>query len=102
MALQNITSTLQKVLHALNKKPEGEGVEILSYKRNRGVSILKEKQEVFYVREHGYNEEIWHVEEEKLPKLLKTIMKREFPRSRKLRTYHLSGADEIDRPKKTL
>jgi hypothetical protein len=102
MALHNISSTLKKVLNSLKKTPEGQGVEILSYKRNRGISIIREKEGIFYVREHGYNDEVWRIPEERLGKLLKSIMKREFPRSRKLRIYNLSAMDEMNRPRKKL
>jgi hypothetical protein len=102
MALQNISSTLNNVLARLKKLPAGEGVEILSYKRNRGISIIREDSDLFYVREHGYNDEVWRVESRKLGRLLKSVMKREFPRSRKLRIYHLNAFEEINRPKKKL
>lgn len=102
MALHNISSAMKKVLNTLKKTPEGHGVEVLSYKRNRGISILREENSMFYVREHGYNEESWHLEEDMLVRILKSAMKREFPRSRKLRIYHLSGVEEMNRPMKKL
>ena len=102
MALHNISSAMKKVLNMLKKTPAGHGVEVLSYKRNRGISIIKKRESMFYVREHGYSEETWHIEEKRLAKILKSAMKREFPRSRKLRIYHLSGMEEMNRPMKKL
>ena len=102
MALVPIDNIVQKILRMLKKVEPHQGVEILSYKRNRGVSILLNQDESFWLREHGYNEEEFHSEKEELPKLLKTIIKREFPRSRKLRVYQLSGPDKVNQPRKKL
>jgi hypothetical protein len=102
MALHNLSSALNKILNTLKKQPVGQGVEVLSYKRNRGISIIRQDNDMFYVREHGYNDEIWEVDIGRLPKLLKSAMKREFPRSRKVRIYNLSAFDEMNRPMKKL
>ena len=101
MALVNIESAVKKVLNALKKTPAGQGWEILSYKRNRGVAVIKEGDGTYWVRERGYEEQQWQVEERQLPRLLKSIVKREFPRSRTLRIYSV-GKEDLDRKKKIL
>ncbi len=102
MALVNISACQEKVIRALAKAREGEGLEVLSYKRNRGLSIIKLGAGLFQVRERGYNEDEWEVDLEALPRLLKTIAKREFPRSRKVRVYRINGPQEVNRPMKRL
>jgi len=56
MALVNIESVQKKILEQLKKTPEGQGVEILSYKRNRGISLILTGRESIMVRERGYRE----------------------------------------------
>ncbi|ACX52032.1 conserved hypothetical protein [Ammonifex degensii KC4] len=86
----------------LAKLTPPQGVEILSYKRNRGIAILRLDEKTFLVRERGYEKAEFRIAEEDLPKLLRSLMKREFPRSRKLRIYRLSGPDDLDQPRKKL
>lgn len=90
MSLLNIKSVLTTVLNSLEKVPLGRGIEMLSYKRDRGVSVIKEEENKFLVKEHGFQEKTWEIEKTGLEKLLKTVMKREFPRSRKLRVQKTS------------
>lgn len=102
MALVNLETTLQRVCTTLTKLTPPQGLEILSYKRNRGITILKLDEKTFLVRERGYEKVEFRVSEADLPKLLKSLMKREFPRSRKLRIYRIAGPDEMEQPRKKL
>ncbi len=102
MALLNIDSTLNRVKQQLKKMQPGQCIEILSYKRNRGVSITLLHDSRVHVRERGYEHQEWQVEQTEVARLLKSIMKREFPRSRKLRVYRLDSPDQTERKKKIL
>ncbi len=102
MALLNIESVLQRVCRGVKKLPQGAGLEILSYKRNRGVAVIRVGDDDYFVRERGYEQAEFQVGGKDLPKILKSIIKREFPRSRKLRVYSVSNVEELDRPKKKL
>lgn len=102
MALVNRESVINKITTGLNRMSPPHGFEILSYKRNRGVDILLCDGGKIWVREHGYFEEEFEIEMDDLEKLLKNLIKREFPRSRKLRVSQLKGPDELGRPKKKL
>jgi len=75
---------------------------VLSYKRNRGVSIIKQDRSGYFVKERGYENQEIHVEERQLKKVLQSIMKREFPRSRKVRVYGIDGMEQLNRPLKKL
>jgi len=54
MALINIDTAIKRVLLMVAKIAPPRGVEILTYKRNRGVSIIRLAEDSFLVREHGY------------------------------------------------
>jgi len=53
----------------------------------------------YQVRERGYAAQELTVEGYKLSWLLKTLIKREFPRSRKVRLVKISCPEELDLPK---
>jgi CHASE2 domain-containing sensor protein len=91
MALINIQSAIKQVLQIVRRLEPPQGVEILTYKRNRGITIIKIDDETVSVQERGYEENTFQVETDRLAKLLKTIAKREFPRSRKVRVYQLDS-----------
>ena len=99
MALINLGSVVKRVTALIKKADPDQGMEILTYKRNRGVEILKTAAGLVALREWGYHEESWQGEEDKVAKLLKTILKREFPRSRKVRIYHLNCPEDRNQPR---
>ncbi len=102
MALVNIQSALGKAVTALRKSPVGQGLEILSYKRNRGVSVFKVSEGEYRVVERGYQQTDLLIPEKQLSKILKTVIKREFPRSRKVRIYHLEDQGQLGLERKKL
>ena len=102
MALINIDTAIKRAIQMLRKLSPPQGLEILTYKRNRGVTILKQEEDLFAVRERGYEENEYSVSFNALPKLLKSISKREFPRSRKVRIYQLSSPEEEGQVRKKL
>ncbi len=97
MALVNIDTVFHEIKRILRRSNEKGGVEILSYKRNRTVAIIKEENGRVTVREKGYQENEWVFTEEELPRKLKSIFKREFPRSRKLRLFKFSDPKQLGR-----
>ena len=102
MALVNIDSVIRTLVQKLKKLSPPQGIELLSYKRNRSVTVLWQKDGLLTVRERGYHEENFLVERSALQKLIKSLIKREFPRSRKLRLYQVAGPEGLDRPRKKL
>ncbi len=91
MALINIQSAIKQVQQIVRKLDPSQGVEILTYKRNRGMTIIKIDDDTLSVMERGYEENTFQVDMAGLAKLLKSIAKREFPRSRKVRVYQLDS-----------
>ena len=72
MALVNITTIITDTKRVLQKIDPPGGVELLSYKRNRGIA-------------------------DNLVKELKPLIKHEFPRSRKVRLIKFSDPQELER-----
>ncbi len=89
------TQILPALLRRLARLPEGHAVELLTYKRNRGMTLVRRGGDAFLVLEYGYLEQRFpDVPMDKLEKLCKTVLKREFPRSTKVRLYLLGMFDE--------
>lgn len=65
----------------------GHYLDLRTYKRNRSVIIVKQGKEDVLVIENGYFQERFKLKQEKLRKLLKTLLRKEFPRSNKIRLY---------------
>lgn len=102
MALLNLESMLTRVEKELRDLSNNTGFEILSYKRNRGVSVLKIDDDNFIIREKGYCDEEKTISQPEIIKKLETIIKREFPRSRKLRIYSISAPEDLHKQRKKL
>ena len=64
-------------------------LDLRSYKRDRSVLIIRVKEKEFQVIENGFHQEVFEVDLPGLRALLKKLIKREFPRSNKLRIYML-------------
>jgi len=102
MALVNIATIIADTSRALKKIDPPGGIELLSYKRNRGIAIIKKAPEFLLLREKGYNELEFELSEENLAKELKIMIKREFPRSRKLRLIKFRDPGELDRTRQKI
>ena len=97
MALTNIATLLTDVERTLKKIRFPGGIELLSYKRNRGIAILKQEDMTLELREFGYKEQRFIIPGNRLTKELKTMIKREFPRSRKVRLVKLADPKDLER-----
>ncbi len=97
MAMINISSVRQHTLRLLDKIVPGKGIELLSYKRDRSIAVIKLQGELYSIQENGFAVQEVSVNKKQLSRTLKTMIKREFPRSRKVRVVKLSDAAELDR-----
>ena len=102
MSLVNIGSLHRQTLQILAKTESPAGIELSSYKRNRSIAIAVLTDNHVMIWEKGYMEAEMIVDINELPKLLKTMIKREFPRSRKVRIHKFSDPIELDRTRKKL
>ena len=81
------TKIIDVVCERIGKLPVGHYLDMKTYKRNRTVIIAKKKEKELLVIEDGYFKGRFLIKPEKLRKLLKTLLKKEFPRSKKIRLY---------------
>ncbi len=86
-----------RLLPVLLKKvaglPIGDYLEVRSYKRDRALLLIRLSPERIQIEEDGFEQHRFEVAEPDLRRLLKTLIKREFPRSNKLRVYAMGGYD---------
>jgi len=85
---------IDTVCERLRKLPLGHFLDLQTYKRNRSLLIARMDEEELLVIENGYFKERFRVRPEKLKKLLKTLLKKEFPRSQKIRLYVMGEFEE--------
>ena len=102
MALVNITTLPNDTLRALKKIESPGGIELLSYKRNRGIAILKRDDGALLLKEYGYKDQELVIPAANLSKILKSMVKREFPRSRKVRLVKLDSPDQLERKRQKI
>ncbi len=90
-------SIIPTIIEKLGKLEKGQCLDMRTFKRNRSVAITRTDIDFFTVIERGFHEEKWEdLTLEKVKKLLKTLLKREFPRSNKIRLYTLDSFEEAD------
>lgn len=102
MALVPIDSLHRRVMRILENIDAPGGLEILSYKRNRSVALIRMRGGKYQVIERGFTLQECLVEEDALPRVLKAIIKREFPRSRKVRLFKLTTCEELERQRQKI
>jgi len=102
MALVNIDSVLRNLLQKLKKLNPPQGIELLSYKRNRSIAVLLLDENKILVRERGYRDEEQIIEKSLLSNYMKKLIKYEFHRSRKVRLYQVDSPLELEKTRKKL
>ena len=73
------------VMRRLAKMNVGDSLELLTWKKDRSLMLVKKGEDEFVVFERGFVDEEYRVGLGKLKKSLKMLLKREFPRSHKIR-----------------
>lgn len=102
MALVNIDSVLRNLLQKLKKLDPPQGIELLSYKRNRSIAVLLLEDGKILVRQRGYRDNEQIIDKSLLSKHIKSLIKYEFPRSRKVRMYQVEDHLELEKVRKKL
>ena len=82
------------VVEKLKKLPVEHYLDLRTYKRNRSLVIVKKSEKDFLIIEDGYFQERYNLQFDKLKKTLKTLLKKEFPRSHKIRLYVMGSFNE--------
>ena len=89
----DIKTVVPVVQKRLQKCSAGKGVELKTYKRDRRIFLLKLDENRYLVQEDGFEKQEFEVATDKLKKTLKSLLKKEFPRSRKVWLSERMGAD---------
>jgi molecular chaperone DnaK (HSP70) len=98
------TRIVDAVCERMKTLPVSHCLDLRTYKRNRSVVIAKVAEDDLLVIEDGFFKERFRIKGAKLRKLLKTLVKKEFPRSRKIRLYVLDrfSEDEVLKTKRKI
>jgi hypothetical protein len=81
----DISSAIITVMQRLKKSGPGNGIRMLTYKRDRHVTIIRTDDNHYIVTQRGFENRKFTITDRELKKTLKTLLRREFPRSRKVR-----------------
>lgn len=81
------TQIIDTVTERLKKLPIGHYLDMRTYKRNRLVIIVKMGEDDLLIIEDGFFKERFRINFDKLRKLLAVLLRKEFPRSHKIRLY---------------
>jgi len=85
---------IETVIAKLKKLPVDHYLDLRTYKRNRSLVIIKKSEDDFLIIEDGYFHERCQLKSDKLKKTLKTLLRKEFPRSHKIRLYVMGSFSE--------
>lgn len=87
----DISNFIDITLTKLKSLEIGEGISLLTFKKDRKITIIKNNN-CFSLYEEGFSKErFFNLNNKDLKKLLKTLGRKEFPRSNKL---HLEVVDK--------
>ena len=89
----DINVFIPTIIERLENLPVGHYIDARTYKRNRSVIFVKKSEEDIRIIEDGFHQEDFTVKLSKIKKALKTIIKKEFPRSNKVRLYVMEEFD---------
>jgi hypothetical protein len=84
-------AAIPEIIRRLHKMEPGETLELLTWKRDHSLRLLKQSADAFVFYEQGFVNGRYQVGTAKLKKVLKSLLKREFPRSNKIRIRCLKG-----------
>jgi hypothetical protein len=90
------TKIIDTVCERVEGLPTGHYLDMRSYKRNRSIIVAKIDENELLIIENGYFNERIRLKPEKLRKQMKSLVKKEFPRSRKIRLYVMGQFNEED------
>lgn len=91
------SSAISTILERLDKLPLDHCLEIRTYKRNRRVLFQRMDENTWDVHQDGFEKDFFEaVAQEKMRKLLQALLRKEFPRSSKIRLYALGPCDPMD------
>jgi hypothetical protein len=85
----DIAGAAPTILSRLKKLPVGHGLELLTYKRDRGLRVRRIGEDRFAATEFGFRAETVETDLKGMKRVVKSALKQEFPRSNKVRVNTL-------------
>lgn len=82
-------NAIPTILTKLKKLEIGTGLDLRTFKRDRSVAIRRTGTDSYEVMEDGFDKARFTSDIKGMKKLLKNLLKKEFPRSNKIRVYDL-------------
>lgn len=89
-------TAIQDVLRRMKGMEPGDSMELLTWKRDRSILLKKDGVDEVVLYERGFVKKSYRVDMKGLKRLLKTLLKREFPRSNKIRVRMERGGSGPD------
>jgi hypothetical protein len=84
------SSAVPILLERLEKLAQGHCLEIRTYKRNRRIMFCRDAETTWSILQDGFEQRLHQsVPWDKLRKLMQALLRKEFPRSSKIRMYVL-------------
>jgi len=84
-------NAIPAIMTRLAKLDVGRGIDLRTYKRDRSVAIFRTGDDTFAVTVDGFQKGEFDMDADGMRKLLKTLLKKEFPRSNKIRVYDIEA-----------
>ena len=78
-----MSHAIPTIITRLKNLPNDHFIELLTFKKDRSIKIVKINDRELLIIEKGYAEQEHHVPFTKIKKTLKSLIKKEFPRSNK-------------------
>jgi hypothetical protein len=86
----DINTAKSSIQERLERLPMGHCLEIRTYKRNRRVLFQRDGEGTWRAFQDGFDRQVYEdVSRDKLRKLIQNLLRKEFPRSSKIRIYAL-------------
>ncbi|MCG8532064.1 MAG: hypothetical protein MI749_15565 [Desulfovibrionales bacterium] len=80
----DINRIIPTVLTKIRTLPVGDSIRIATFKKDRHLTITRQNETMLQLIRHGFTNATYEIEEEKIKKELKQLLKQEFPRSNKV------------------
>lgn len=90
-------NAVNTALERSTKLAPGHAIDLRTFKRDRSVLVVRRDAETFIVVQDGFSKARHRTDAKGLRKLLKSLMKAEFPRSNKVRLYTLNKNEAAER-----
>ncbi len=85
---------IKTLLEKAEKLTVGHYLDIRSYKRDRIIYFIRKEEDRYHVIENGFYKDEFQVAFSEIRSLFKKILKKEFPRSHRIRLYTMGLFDK--------